>query len=181
MSAKGQVLVSGGSGYIAGFCIAHLVKDGWRVRTTVRQLAREGEVRRALAKLVQVGNALDVVAADLNADAGWREAARGCDYVLHVASPLPPRSPRSDDELVRPARDGALRVLAAARAEGVRRVVLTASSAGVAYGRGGRTTPFTEADWSDETNRTDTSAYVRSKTIAERAAWDWVKREGGSL
>jgi nucleoside-diphosphate-sugar epimerase len=105
----------------------------------------------------------------------------GCDYVLHVASPIPSRNPKDDDELIRPARDGALRVLAAARDAGVRRVVMTASTAAVAYGHGGRTTPFTEADWSDPANRADSSAYERSKTIAERAAWDWLAREGGGL
>lgn len=181
MAVRGQVLVTGGSGYIAGFCIAQLLREGWRVRTTVRSIDREAELRRTLAKLADAGDRLEVVVADLNGDSGWHEAARACDYVLHVASPLPSKNPKGDDELVRPARDGALRVLAAARDEGVRRVVMTASTAAVAYGRGGRTTPFTEADWSDETNRTDSSAYERSKTIAERAAWDWLKREGGAL
>lgn len=181
MADRGLVLVTGGSGYIAGFCMAQLLREGWRVRTTVRTLSREADLRRTLAKLTDPGDRLQVVTADLNADAGWREAARGCDYILHVASPLPSKNPKDDDELVRPARDGALRVLAAARDEGVRRVVMTASTAAVAYGHGGRETPFTETDWSDETNRADSSAYERSKTIAERAAWDWIKREGGAL
>ncbi len=181
MADRGLVLVTGGSGYIAGFCIARLLVDGWRVRTTVRNLTREVEVREAVAKLADAGDHLAVVAADLGADAGWREAARGCDYILHVASPLPSRNPKNDDDLIRPARDGALRVLAAARDEGVRRVVMTASTAAVAYGRGGRTAPFTESDWSDAANLADTSAYERSKTIAERAAWDWMGREGGAL
>lgn len=181
MAVRGQVLVTGGSGYIAGFCIAQLLREGWRVRTTVRSLDREAELRRTLAKLTDAEDRLEVVVADLNSDTGWRAAARSCDYVLHVASPLPARNPKDDGDLVRPARDGALRVLAAARDEGVRRVVMTASTAAVAYGRGGRATPFTEADWSDETNRADSSAYERSKTIAERAAWDWLKREGGAL
>ncbi len=181
MADRGLVLVTGGSGYIAGFCIAKLLEDGWQVRTTVRALAREAELRAGLAKLTTAGDRLQVVTADLNADAGWREAARGCAYVLHVASPLPSNNPKDDDELIRPARDGALRVLAAARDEGVARVVMTASTACVSYGHGGRETPFTEADWSDETNRADSSGYERSKTIAERAAWAWLKQEGGAL
>lgn len=106
---------------------------------------------------------------------------QGCQFVLHVASPLPVGDPKTDDELVIPARDGALRVLKAARDAGVKRVVLTASTACITYGRGGRETPHTEADWSDETNLRDTGPYERSKTIAEKAAWDWIKREGGSL
>ena len=179
MVDQGRVLVTGGSGYIAGFCIARLLEDGWPVRATVRSLAREAGLRAGFAKFPAAR--LEVVAADLNADAGWRAAARGCQYALHVASPLPATNPKDDGDLVRPARDGALRVLAAARDEGVRRVVMTASTAAVAYGRGGRDAPFTEADWSDAANRSDTSAYERSKTIAERAAWDWLEREGGAL
>ena len=181
MADRGLVLVTGGSGYIAAFCIAQLLNESWRVRTTVRSLSREAEVRKTLGKLCAAGDRLEVVIADLNVDAGWREAARGCSYVLHVASPLPLSNPRDDNDLVRPARAGALRVLAAARDERVRRVVMTASTAAIAYGHGGREAPFTEADWSDETNRADSSAYERSKTIAERAAWDWLKREGGTL
>jgi dihydroflavonol-4-reductase len=181
MEERGLVLVTGGSGYIAGFCIAHLLREGWTVRTTVRTLARAEEVRASIAQLVDPGDRLSFVAADLNADAGWAEAAAGCRYVLHVASPLPSTNPKGDDELVKPARDGALRVLASARAAGVARVVMTASTASVAYGRGGRRAPFTEADWSDEINRADTSAYERSKTIAERAAWAWMAAQGGRL
>ena len=181
MADRGLVLVTGGSGYVGGYCIAQLLQDGWQVRTTLRNLAREAEVRRTLAKIADSGAALSFVAADLEDDAGWAQAVEGCQFVLHVASPLPAGNPRSDDELVRPARDGALRVLRAARDAGVKRVVMTASTAAIAYGHGGRATPFTEADWSDATNLSDSSAYERSKTIAERAAWDWLKREGGAL
>lgn len=178
---KGTVLVTGGSGYIAASLIAQLLREGWRVRTTVRSLSREAEVRQALSRIVDAGDRLTFHAADLTADAGWPEAAQGCAYVHHVASPVPAANPKNDDELVIPARDGALRVLKAARDAGARRVVMTSSSAAIAYGRGGRATPHTEADWTDETNRRDTGPYERSKTIAERAAWDWLKREGGSL
>ena len=181
MSDKGTVLVTGGSGYIAGFCIAQLIKEGWQVRTTVRSLSREPEVRKTLSSIVDLKDQLSFHTADLGADAGWAHAVQGCTHVQHVASPLPASNPKNDDELVIPARDGALRVLKAARDAGVKRVVMTASVACIAYGRGGRDTPHTEADWSDETNRRDTGPYERSKTIAERAAWDWMKREGGPL
>ncbi len=176
-----RVLVTGGSGYIASFCIAQLLCGSTQVRTTVRSLTREAEVRAAIGKVVKADHRLEVVVTDLNADAGWREACSGCSGVLHVASPIPSRNPRDDDELVRPARDGALRVLKAAREAGVRRVVMTSSTAAVTYGHGGRSQPFTEADWSDPGDRTDSSAYERSKMIAERAAWDWHSREGGAL
>ncbi len=181
MSKVERVLVTGGSGYIASFCIAQLLREGTHVSTTVRAPAREADVRAAVGKLVTADDRLAIMVADLNADVGWQEACADCSGVLHVASPLPSRNPRNDDELVRPARDGALRVLKAARDAGVRRVVMTSSTAAVAYGHGGRSRPFTEADWSDPGDRTDSSAYERSKMIAERAAWDWHAREGGAL
>lgn len=181
MTESNVVLVTGGSGYVASFCIGQLLNAGCTVRTTVRNLSREPEVRAALSKLTSNGDRLTVVSADLNADAGWRTATDGCQCVLHVASPLPLANPKSDDELVRPARDGALRVLVAARESGVKRVVMTSSTAAVCYGRGGRKEPFTEADWSDPSDVRDSSAYERSKMIAERAAWDWLKAEGGAL
>ena len=181
MAGSERVLVTGGSGYIAGFCIAQLLLEGEQVVTTVRSPAREDAVRAAVGKLTQAGDRLAVVVADLNADAGWREACSGCSGVLHVASPIPARNPKDEGELVRPARDGALRVLKAARDGGVRRVVMTSSTAAVTYGHGGRSQPFTEADWSDPGDRSDSSAYERSKMIAERAAWDWHAREGGTL
>ncbi len=181
MSGFQRVLVTGGSGYIASFCIARLLGEGMQVRTTVRSAARAADVRTAIAKLVTADDRLEIVVADLVADTGWRDACSGCSGVLHVASPFPPRDPGDDAVLVRPARDGALRVLEAAREAGVQRVVMTSSTAAVAYGRGGRSQPWTEADWSDPDNRCDSSAYERSKAIAERAAWDWHTREGGAL
>ncbi len=173
MEDRGLVLVTGGSGYVASFCIAQLLHDGWRVRTTLRSLTHEAKVRASLAKTAQPEGRLGFVVADLMQDAGWAEAVAGCDYVLHVASPIVSDGVKHDDEMVRPARDGALRVLEAAEAAGVKRVVLTASTAAISYGRGSRDVPCTEADWTDETNLADTSAYERSKTIAERAAWAW--------
>jgi nucleoside-diphosphate-sugar epimerase len=127
------------------------------------------------------GERLSFAAADLERDAGWPDAVAGCDFVLHVASPFPPSIPQDEDELVVPAREGALRVLRAARDAGARRVVMTSSFAAIGYGaKPGRITPFTEADWTDP-NGPDVQPYVKSKTLAERAAWDFIGREGGSL
>ena len=171
------VLVSGGSGYIAGFVIRQLVAEGWVVHTTVRSLAKEAEVRRLLA----VDNSrLKFFAADLNADAGWAEAMAGCSHVAHVASPVPMGSPKDPQELIKPARDGALRALHAAKAAGVKRFVMTSSVAAVAYGRGKGVHNFTEADWT-QLDKPGISAYVQSKTIAERAARDWVAAEGAGM
>lgn len=173
----GTVLVSGGSGYIAGFLIRQLVAEGWRVHTTIRDLAKEATVRRLLAV---DDSRLRFFAADLMADAGWTEAMAGCSHVAHVASPLPSGAVKHPDDLIVPARDGALRALRAARAAGVRRFVMTSSVAAVAYGRGRGVHTFTEADWTDPT-RPGLTPYVQSKTIAERAAREWVAKEGAGL
>ncbi len=170
----GTVFVSGGSGYIAGFLIRQLIAEGWMVHTTIRNLARESEVRDSLG----VDNArLKFFAADLMSDAGWAEAMAGCSHAAHVASPLPADKPSHEDELIVPARDGALRALKAAKATGIKRFVMTSSMAAIAYGQGTKSV-FTESDWTDPTSP-DAYPYVRSKTIAERAARDWVAAEGG--
>ena len=176
-----KVLVTGGSGFIAGYCIVQLLAEGHDVRATVRNLSRERDVRALLARGgAEPGERLTFVAADLESDGGWPEAVAGCDYVLHVASPFPPGVPKDENELIVPARDGTLRVLRAARDAGVKRVVLTSSFAAVGYGHPERTKPFDETDWSD-INGPGITPYVKSKTIAERAAWDFIAKEGGNL
>ena len=181
MPSTSTVLVTGGSGFIGVHCILRLLNAGYLVRTTVRNLAREGEVRAMLrVGGVEAGDRLSFAAADLEKDAGWAEAVAGCEFVLHVASPFPPSVPKHEDELIVPAREGALRVLRAARDAGVKRVVLTSSFAAIGYGRPEQSTPFNETDWTDP-NGGGVSAYAKSKTLAERAAWDFVKQEGGAL
>ena len=167
------VLVTGASGFVAMHCILRLLKDGYRVRGTVRNAQRGGRVTDVLAKHADVSR-LSLVEAELGSDAGWQQALEGCARVLHVASPVPRKPPRTADEVIEPARDGALRVLKAAAQAGVKRVVMTSSISAVLYGhkRDGSKT-YDENDWtvlSDEL-----SAYDRSKTIAERAAWDYVQ------
>ena len=175
------VLVTGGSGFIGSHCILQLLAAGHRVRTTVRNLTRDNDVRSLLKQGgVEPGDRLTFAAADLENDAGWAEAVKGCDYVLHVASPFPPAIPRHEDELIVPAREGALRVLRASRDAGVKRVVLTSSFAAVGYGRPPQEAPFDETSWTDET-APDVQPYVKSKTLAERAAWAFIGREGGGL
>src|SRR4051794_8705362 len=128
----GTVLVTGGTGFLGGWCVASLLQRGYDVRTTVRDLAREGDVRAAVAAAgADADSRLEVRAADLTSDAGWPQAAAGCRYVLHVASPFPPVQPKDPDELIVPARDGALRVLRAALEAGADRVVMTSSVAAV--------------------------------------------------
>ena len=175
------VLVTGGSGFIGAHCILALLASGYRARTTVRSPDREPEVRAML----EVGGAapkqaLSFAVADLVSDAGWPAAVDGCDLVLHVASPLPLRMPRHEEDLIVPARDGALRVLRASRDAGVKRVVLTSSFAAVAYGHEPRDLTYSEKDWTDLGGE-NLSAYIRAKTLAERAAWDFIAQEGGAL
>jgi nucleoside-diphosphate-sugar epimerase len=170
------VLVTGGSGFIGGHCILQLLDAGYRVRTTVRSLKREAEVRATL----RVDDRVSFVAADLEKDAGWAEAVNGCAYVLHVASPFPARVPKHEDELIVPAREGALRVLRAAREARVKRVVLTSSFAAIGYGLPQQDAPFDETSWSNP-NAEDVQPYAKSKTLAERAAWDFISKEGGEL
>jgi len=170
------VLVSGGSGFLGGWCVVELLGRGYEVRTTVRDLAREQEVREAVGSQVDAGERLSVLAADLTSDDGWAEAAAGCDYVLHVASPFPPVQPKDPDELIVPAREGTLRVLEAALGAGAKRVVVTSSVAAIAGGARGPG-PLTEENWTD-LDFPGLSPYVRSKTIAERAAWALVEERG---
>ena len=177
----GVVLVTGGSGFIGGHVILQLLASGHQVRTTVRNLGREAEVRDTLARAgADTGERLSFFAANLEGDTGWPEAVAGCDHVLHVASPFPMGEPKSEDELIGPARGGALRVLKAARDAGVKRVVVTSSFAAVGYGHKPQQRPFDETDWTDLSG-SDVQAYMKSKTIAERAAWDFILREGGEL
>ncbi len=164
------VLVTGGSGYLGSWCLIELLRRGYRVRTTVRDLAREAEVRAAIAPEVDPGDRLAFHAADLLDDAGWADAVGGCDYVLHVASPFPPAQPK---DLIVPARDGTLRVLRAGLEAGVERTVVTSSVAAITGGTKPVSGPLTEENWSDPDNP-KLSPYARSKTIAERSAWDFM-------
>ncbi|WP_198952675.1 MULTISPECIES: aldehyde reductase [unclassified Achromobacter] len=174
------VLVTGGTGFIAQHCILALLREGYRVRTTVRTLAREAEVRGNLrAGGAEAGDRLSFVVADLSDDSGWAEAAAGCAYVMHGASPTPSGSQVHEDDWIRPAVDGNLRVLRAARAAGVKRVVLTSAFGAICAGHRELQRPFNETDWSDLSG--DVWPYQKSKTLSERAAWDFIAREGGGL
>ncbi len=170
------VLVTGATGYIAKHCIAELLRQGRAVRGTVRDAARSGDgVRRAMQNAGVDLSRLSIVSADLEQDGGWDDAVADCSHVLHVASPFPIQQPTDREVIIRPARDGALRVLRAATKAGVRRVVLTSSAVAIMYASG--KTPghvFTEADWTDAERR-DLTPYMVSKTLAERAAWDYVR------
>jgi len=166
------VLVTGGTGFIAGWCIVELLRQGYAVRATLRDSAAGPRVRAAVAREVDPGDRLSFVIADLTRDEGWDQAMAGCDHVLHIASPLGREAPRHRDALVAPARDGSLRVLRAATMAGVDRVVMTSAAATARPPRGsGRVSD--ESVWADpEAPLLD--PYRRSKILAERAAWDFM-------
>jgi len=176
-----NILVTGGSGFVGGHVILQLLDAGHDVRTTVRSLSKEQPVRDTLAHAGAKNlDRLSFVAADLNQDEGWAEAVAGRDYVQHVASPFPLAQPKDENDLIRPAVDGTVRVLRAARDAGVKRVVLTSSFAAVGYGHGDQAAAYTEADWTN-VDGPAVQPYMKSKTLAERAAWDFVEREGNGL
>ncbi|WP_405056366.1 NAD-dependent epimerase/dehydratase family protein [Kribbella sp. NBC_01505] len=172
-------LVTGGSGYLSTHLIAQLLDQGHEVRTTVRDLDRGPELRAAIRRGGADDSGLEIVTADLSSDDGWDAAVKGVDEIHHVASPIPLVQPDDPEDLIRPARDGAVRVLRAARDAGARRVVLTSSFAAVGY------TPkpsaeFTEDDWTDP-DTPGLAPYPRSKTIAELAAWEVLRNESTDL
>ncbi|MCW9033475.1 MAG: aldehyde reductase [Rhodospirillales bacterium] len=172
MAEKPLVVVSGASGYIALHVIKQLLEQGYPVRGTMRTMSRTTSIQTALAKHVDVG-ALSFVETDLLSDKGWEDAMLGAEYLIHVASPVPAHAPKNENDVIVPARDGALRALKAAHKAGVKRVVLTSSVAAIYAGRN-ESRPYTEEDWSDLTKPIDGySAYAKSKTLAEQAAWDF--------
>ena len=179
-ATKNTVLVTGGTGFVASHCILQLLQQGYPVKTTIRSLSRKDDV---LAMMREGGitapNHLEFVEADLNSDAGWNQAVAGCQYVLHVASPIG-HGPKDENEMIRPAVDGTLRVLKAARDAGVKRVVITSNFGAVGFSHTDTSKVITEENWTDP-NEKNLSTYNKSKVLAERAAWDFIKREGGEL
>ena len=172
------VLVTGGTGYVAGWCIVELLERGYDVRTTVRSPRKEQAVRDAVATVVDPGDRLGFAVADLTKDDGWDAAVAGVDYVLHVASPLGDENSHDADALIVPARDGALRVLRAATTAGVKRVVMTSAA------NAASPSSYREESVTDETLWTDPDdptliPYRRSKTVAEKAAWQFMAGYSG--
>jgi nucleoside-diphosphate-sugar epimerase len=176
-----SVLVTGGTGFVGVHCILQLLQKGYRVKTTLRSLNRKDEV----IKMLEAGNVtsfdkLSFVEADLTKDDRWEEAVSNCDFVLHVASPIFLNLPKDENEMIRPAVDGTLRVLRASRNAGVKRVVMTSNFGAVGYSHRDKNTAITEESWTDP-DEPGLSSYNKSKVLAERAAWDFISRERGGL
>ncbi len=180
-NADTTVLVTGASGYIAQQVILALLEKGYKVRGTIRSLDKGTALEELLSKENPAANGIELFAADLTSDDGWDEATAGCTYVHHVASPIPAQLPKDPNDLIGPARDGAIRALKAAKKAGVKRVILTSSVAAVAYGYKKLPELLTEENWSNPDYLKDNTAYTRSKVIAEKAAWDYVHGEGAGL
>jgi len=175
------VLVTGGSGYVAGWTIIGLLRHGYTVKTTVRDLKRQSEVEATIARHTDIEGRLSFIQADLLQDKGWPQAVEGCEYVAHVASPMP-AGPQTGATMVAAAREGTMRVLRAAKSAGVKRVVMTSSVAAAmpAPSRGGEQKPGDENRWTD-LNMKGAVDYVRSKTLAEKDAWDYIREDGAGL
>jgi len=169
------ILVTGASSFVGIHTIIQLLEQGYSIRGTIRSLDKEAEVREAVGKFVQANDRLGFKAANLEQDAGWEEAMQGVEYVLHIASPFPLFEPKNEDELIIPAVQGTLRVLRAAHKAGVKRVVQVSSVAAISAGHNETNKVFTEDDWSIVENQI--GAYSKSKTLAEQAAWDFIRSE----
>ncbi|MFC3559095.1 SDR family oxidoreductase [Pedobacter jamesrossensis] len=180
MKKSTLVLVTGGTGFVGIHTVLQLLQQGYKVNTTLRSFSRKDEILNTLRESgITNFEDLTFFEANLTSDTGWDEAVKDCDYVLHIASPVPAIQPKDENDLIIPARDGALRVLKAAKKAGVRRVVLTSSFAAVGYSIDPKNHIFTEEDWTDE--NAPIEPYIKSKVIAEKAAWDFMKSEGGDL
>jgi nucleoside-diphosphate-sugar epimerase len=175
------VLVTGGTGFVGIYTILQLLQKGYKVKTTIRSLKRKDDIIAMLRRggILSFEN-LFFVEADLTKDDNWDEAVKNCTYVLHIASPIFLALPKDENEMIRPAVDGTLRVLNAARGAGVKRVVMTSNFGAVGYSHKDPQIPITEAEWTDP-NEKGLSSYNKSKVMAERAAWDFIRREGGGL
>jgi len=177
-------LITGASGYIAKHTVLRFLNAGYTVRGSVRHIARGDEVRAAVAPhvddTVDLDDRLEFVALDLDSDAGWDDALAGVDVLVHMASPFPIAQPKDENELIRPAVDGTLRALRAAKANGVNRVILTSSAAAITGGPARPNGSFDETDWTD-VDQPGLTPYIKSKTLAERAAWDFVRDEAPDM
>ncbi len=176
-----KVLVTGGTGFVAIHSILQLLNRGYQVRTTVRSLNSRDKIFEMLKNGgITDFSQLEFIETDLTSDKNWNEAMIGCQYVLHIASPIFLRLPKNEDEMIRPAVDGTLRVLKAARDCGVKRVVMTSNFGAVGYSHKDKNSLITEESWTDP-NEKGLSTYNKSKVLAEKAAWDFIEKEGGPL
>ncbi|MDH6250614.1 nucleoside-diphosphate-sugar epimerase [Chryseobacterium sp. H1D6B] len=175
------VLVTGGTGFLGAHCILQLLQQGYKVKTTIRTSSKKDKVLNMLKNGgIQHFENLSFIEADLTQDKNWDTAVENCDYVLHVASPIHLKLPKHENEMIFPAVQGTLRVLNAAKKAQVKRVVMTSNFGAVGYSVKNSNEPITEKNWTDP-NEKGLSAYNKSKIMAEKAAWDFMKNDGGDM
>lgn len=172
-----KVLVTGISGFVGQHCAAELLKNGYAVRGSLRSLSKTDEVKNGIKKEVDPKGNLEFCELDLMKDEGWDRAMEGCDFVLHVASPFIVKAPKDENDLIKPAVEGTLRALKAAKKAGVKRVILTSSTASMQGGQYG-VVKLNQDSWTD-INEKSVTAYFKSKTIAEKAAWEFIQNQNG--
>ena len=172
-----KVLVTGISGFVGQHCAAELLKNGYAVRGSVRSLSKSDEVKNGIKKEVDPKGNLEFCELDLMKDEGWDGAMEGCDFVLHVASPFIVKAPKDENDLIKPAVEGTLRALKAAKKAGVKRVILTSSTASMQGGQYG-VVKLNQDSWTD-VNEKSVTAYFKSKTLAEKAAWEFIQNQNG--
>lgn len=181
MSNK-KVLLTGITGFLGSHTAIQLLEKGYHVTGTLRDMKRAESIKKIISQHTTVSDNLAITQADITNAAVWLQLTEGMDYVQHIASPFPPKLPKHEDELILPAKNGMLNVLRAASANKVKRVVITSSSSAITYGRPGNETGlYNESDWTNEQSKTDLTPYFKSKTIAEKAAWDFMKDDTSGM
>ena len=178
-----NVLLTGITGFLGAHTAIQLLNKGYNVVGTLRDKKRASDIRAIIGEHVSSINNLTFAEADLNNAVVWSELTKNVDYVQHIASPFPRKLPKNENDLILPAKNGTLNILKSAADNGVKRVVMTSSMAAVVYGKSKDqlSRVFTETDWTDETDKRDTAPYIRSKTIAEKAAWAFMQNNKSGL
>ncbi|PXY47322.1 SDR family oxidoreductase [Flavobacterium hydrophilum] len=178
-----RVLLTGISGFLGSHTAIQLLNKGYKVTGTVRNLSRANDLKAIIEKHTPHIQNLTIAEADLNDESKWPELTQNIDFIQHIASPFPRILPKHESDLIIPARNGVLNILKSASVNNVKRVVITSSIAAVVYGKNKKDLDltFTEKDWTDESNKKDSTPYFRSKTIAEKAAWEYLKKNPSGL
>lgn len=181
MAERQSVLLTGVTGFLGSHIAIQLLNKGYAVRGTLRDMVRAESIRKVIATHAPVADHLSFFEAELTDSAVWDRATAGMDFVMHVASPFPRKLPKHEDDLIKPARDGVINVMRAALKNGVKRVIQTSSMGAIIYGkeRNQRSCVYTENHWTDIDFKADTTPYLRSKTIAEKAAWHFIAANPG--
>ncbi|WP_109298929.1 aldehyde reductase [Aquimarina sp. AU474] len=180
---KEKVLLTGVTGFLGSHTTIQLLNKGYEVIGTLRNMNRSDAIKQIIAKNTPNINSLSFAEADLMDQEIWNDLTKEVDYVMHIASPFPRELPKHEDDLIIPAKEGTLNILKASAKNNIKRVILTSSTGSIVYGKekSNRSGVYTENDWTDVTNKKDTTPYFRSKTIAEQAAWDFIKTNNTKL